>query len=70
MVVSDGSLSIDCLNCSEKRAHVCVSPNNGSSLIGANLIAADGVIGATIASASQESVIVTFAVDVAKCLYI
>ena len=56
----------DCLNCSQKHAHVSVS-RNGSSLMGGSLILADGAIGATVTAASQESVIVTFAVKVASC---
>ena len=39
IVVSDRLLSIDCLNRSQKRAHVSISPKNGSSLIGGSLIA-------------------------------
>ena len=57
IVDSQGSLSIDCVNCSQKRTHVSISPENGSSLIGGNLIVAAAGI------ASRVSVIVTFAVE-------
>jgi hypothetical protein len=59
-------LSIDCLNSSQKRAHVSISPENGSSMIGSNLILADGTIGANGGAALRASVIVTFTVEVAN----
>jgi len=62
-MVSDGSSLMNCLNCSQKRANVSISPENGSSLIGGKRIAADGVIGVTIAAVSPALVIVTFSVE-------
>jgi lipid-binding SYLF domain-containing protein len=66
IVDSDGSLSIDCVNCSQKHAHVSTFPENGWSLIGGNLSLADGGIGAVTDTASRASMIVTFAVESAR----
>jgi hypothetical protein len=68
IVDNDGSLSIDCLNCYQKRAHVSISAENCSRLIGGNLILADEAIGALVGAASRASVIVTFAVKLPNAL--
>ena len=70
MFVSNGSSSIDCLNCSQKRANVYMSPENGSCLIGCKRIAADGAIGVTVAAASPELVNMTFVAEFDKRLSI
>ena len=66
LTVSDES-SIDCLNCSQKRAHVSIPPDWLENDRG-KFTVADEAIGATVVATSQASVIVTFVVEVAKCL--
>jgi hypothetical protein len=63
IVDSDGSLSIDCVNCSQKFVHISISPENVSSLMGANIFVADVLIGAAAYTASRASVIMIFAVE-------